>query len=94
MPQTVTVLWGLGIEQPVLSGPLCYPNPFERVITLDASCERALEVRLYDLNGREVLRREGPVRSIDCSTLRGGVYLLEADFGNGVKARVQVVKKR
>ena len=94
VPQTVTVLWGLGIEQPVLSGPLCYPNPFERVITLDASCERALEVRLYDLNGREVLRREGPVRSIDCSTLRGGVYLLEADFGNGVKARVQVVKKR
>lgn len=82
-----------GIEQLKVTGPLCYPNPFDRVICLDQVCQKALSVKIYDVNGKLVLTRGPKENQIDCAVLRAGVYLLEADFGKGMKVKQQVVKK-
>jgi len=82
-----------GAELLQFEGPLCYPNPFDRALYLNEVCQKALSVRMCDLNGRVVLVPEGWARLIDCSTLKEGVYLLEIDFGQGTKLKRQVIKK-
>jgi hypothetical protein len=45
------------------------------------------------LNGKLVRTQQSKTNKIDCSTLRDGVYLIEIDFGKGIKIKRQVVKK-
>jgi hypothetical protein len=82
-----------GAELLKYDGPLCYPNPFEGVIVLNEVCRKALSVKMYDLNGKLVLTKRTATNQVDGSMLRDGVYLLEADFGQGIKLKRQVVKK-
>jgi len=83
----------VGAELLKYSGPLYYPNPFDRVIHLNDICQKALSVRMYDMNGRLVLTKRTKTNQVDCSALRKGVYLLEIDFGGGVKLKNQVIRK-
>jgi len=82
-----------GAEVLKYSGPLCYPNPFDNTIYLNGVCEKAVSVKMYDLNGKLVLTKHTATNQVDGSTLRGGVYLLEVDFGQGIVLKRQVVKK-
>ena len=76
-----------------LDGPLCFPNPFVNVITLNQACSDATMVQVLDLAGRVVLERKNPGLNIDASALRNGSYLINITLKNGAAINQLIIKK-
>ncbi|HQN93137.1 MAG TPA: Calx-beta domain-containing protein [Prolixibacteraceae bacterium] len=76
-----------------LDGPLCFPNPFVNVITLNQACSGATMVQVLDLAGRVVLERKNPGLNIDASALRNGSYLINITLKNGAALNQLIIKK-
>jgi|GEM_PF-1844603 len=76
-----------------LDGPLCFPNPFVNVITLNQACSDATMVQVMDLAGRVVLERKNPGLNIDASALRNGSYLINITLKNGTALSQLIIKK-
>ena len=66
---------------------LIYPNPAGDKVFIDFSKIEQVEVRIFDINGQEVLRKElNALRNqLDVSVLRSGVYLLKLEGKNLMK---------
>lgn len=80
---------GLGVEEVFLTGGLeVYPNPVSSSLFIQPDFQGGgeLQLKLYDLLGRLVLKRQSHLQSggekqrLDLSILQEGTYLLKADF--------------
>lgn len=90
--------WGVSIKEikaPV--GVRTYPNPFDDLITfnIDAGEASAMEIRIFDLMGREIYNETGiSIQGADQFTLdlgdlsRSGIFLYQIEFetGKGLKS--------
>ena len=72
-----------------------YPNPAHNTITLQApSAGTTLNVTIYDLLGRTLLREEIPNGSqLNIATLQKGVYFVSAEDGDGTVFRGKLEKE-
>lgn len=55
--------------------PYVYPNPADDVLFIDS--DQALEIQIFNLNGKLVLKQQLLNRQIDISGLPAGIYILE-----------------
>jgi hypothetical protein len=67
-----------------------YPNPAWAETTVQIHGAQIKQVRMLDINGRQVLKAEGHGR-FDVSTLPSGVYFVEVETGRGVFVRKLMV---
>lgn len=87
---TLRVALGTATRSGAISGDLdkvqVYPNPANNVVNVNLSAVKGKsDVSIYDVNGRQVLRREVNAvnAQLDISTLPAGVYIIKVK--NGVK---------
>ena len=75
----------VGINENLVGELAIYPNPAKYVVNVVNTNGEAVDVRIYDLNGRLVLESEKSqsVHIINVSTLVPGVYVLKASDKNG-----------
>lgn len=58
-----------------------YPNPAKSVINISSMSNEALEVSVYDLLGKQVLRAENIKSQLNISSLNPGLYILNMTQG-------------
>ncbi len=80
----------VGIQENVAQiGLKLYPNPVAGVLTVEISGDRLKEVRVIDMQGREVMTLLGAgITSINMSALSSGPYVLRLITENGELRRV------
>jgi hypothetical protein len=59
-----------------------YPNPAKSVINISSMSNEALEVSVYDLLGKQVLRAENIKSQLNISSLNPGLYILNMTQGS------------
>lgn len=72
----------LSVSEAELSKINVYPNPFKNIINIQAEFYE-FEVRLYDINGKDIQVKILDFNQINTEDLSVGVYFLKIDFGNG-----------
>ncbi len=93
----ITVLSNDGVTEPIGKQYTVYPVPASNRITISENeeGERAIRVRLYSIDGQEILRQDNPMidRSlgIDVSTLKNGTYLLVIESGKSISSYPVVI---
>ena len=75
-----------------------FPNPFNRSLTVrfNGAAEKGVLFRVYDIRGREVMRKKLMRRRhmvLDGSALNGGLYVILAQSGNRSFARKVFLQK-
>lgn len=68
-----------------------HPNPVTEILTLNA--EGLQQVEVLGLDGKQLMRLENGLGSINVSHLAKGTYLLKATFDDGRKAALKFVKE-
>ncbi|MEQ8905559.1 FG-GAP-like repeat-containing protein [Ekhidna sp.] len=76
----------LGISNEVIS---VYPNPFMNVLYLDYP--EPVDIRIYSLNGSEVISKKAVKVQLDLSSLDEGMYVLEIESPNEI-TRMRIKK--
>lgn len=79
-----------GIPDNLMIDVLVYPQPAKHILHVKTMlvCNGKLELRLYDMNGREVTSKQyldcssSETYSLDCNNIPSGLYILEIVFGN------------
>ena len=96
---TIDLASGADEATALLEGVQVFPNPTDGVLELrlDLPQSTALNAALYDMTGRELLRRNFGrqpqlTESFDLSSLPAGIYLLRIQADNAAKT-VRVVRK-
>lgn len=81
--------------QPPTSEFKVYPNPAEDYLMLDARCDGALRVEIYDIRGVSVMECvcSCPTK-LDITQLKTGIYFLRATHSDGRREVVEFVKTR
>ena len=79
----------------LLEDVMIYPNPVEHHLYVRMPETMRYEVRLVDMNGKEVMNKQGrgELVSLDISSLSKGTYLLLVIDRSGQKMRVFKVEK-
>lgn len=67
-----------------------YPNPFTNELHFDA--QNIVLIKIYSLEGREVINQKG-VRNLDVSSLGAGTYILEI-YANDKVLRTKILKQQ
>lgn len=73
-----------GIQNVKVSGNQLniFPNPATDIITLSGA-ENIQTVTIMDIQGRKVLEQEGNGQTVNVSSLRGGLYIINVKLGDG-----------
>ena len=93
----ITVLSNDGVIEPVGKQYTVYPVPASDRITISENevGERAVRVRLYSIDGQEILRQDNLMidrsHEIDVSTLKSGTYLLVIESGKSISSYPVVI---
>ena len=59
-----------------------YPNPVKDILSIGVNSNEALQVSIFDINGKLVISRViGLERKIDLSELESGIYIVNFKFG-------------
>jgi len=85
----------VGVAEEALAGIGVYPNPTSGELTIVMHAAYALQLRITDLHGRELLQRSldgSPRSSVDVSALASGLYMAWVVTSNGVVLRRPFVK--
>jgi hypothetical protein len=56
-----------------------YPNPLtsnNRVLNINSNYKEEINVKVYDISGKEILNRQLTTNTINLSTLKTGVYII------------------
>jgi endoglucanase len=71
-----------------------YPNPAQNAITISSKLEEDLAVKIYDMNGRELINTslQGKQNSIDVNQLNLGVYLMKISGADKTET-IKFIKK-
>jgi len=70
---------------------ILFPNPARDFIAIESD-EPIRRISLFDISGREILKVESPVNSINVSNLLTGFYMMRLDFKDQTRL-VKVMKK-
>ena len=93
----ITVLSNDGVTEPIGKQYTVYPVPASNRITISENeeGERAIRVRLYSIDGQEILRQDilmvDRSHEIDVSTLKNGTYLLVIESGKSISSYPVVI---
>ncbi|SFW88938.1 reprolysin-like metallopeptidase [Chitinophaga sancti] len=97
---TLRVALGTATRSGAISGDLdkiqIYPNPAKNVVNVNlAGVKGKSEVSMYDVNGRQVLRREVSAvnAQLDISTLPTGVYIIKVKNGITEVSTTKIIKQ-
>ncbi len=80
---TIYIDWPESITKPKLNKAPFYPNPTQNFIFLNYKINDVERVRIFDLNGKEVLSTK-PLLKINISELNKGIYLLQIESKTSV----------
>jgi hypothetical protein len=86
---------GVGVAEEAGAGSGMYPNPTSGELTIMTQSATALQLRITDLHGRELLQRpldRSPRSSVDVSALASGLYVAWVVTSDGVVLRRPFVK--
>jgi len=97
---TLRVALGTATRSGAVSGDLdkvqVYPNPANNVVNVNLSAVKGKsDVSIYDVNGRQVLRREVNAvnAQLDISTLPTGVYIIKVKNGLKEVSTTKIIKQ-
>ncbi|NJM79053.1 MAG: T9SS type A sorting domain-containing protein [Flavobacterium sp.] len=68
-----------------------YPNPSSGIFNINT--DKEIEIRVFDVLGKEIIIKNINSKTIDISNYPKGVYYLEASFKSGEKSLYKLVKK-
>lgn len=93
---TVNVSFGtFASQEDILSnkGLSLFPNPVKEN-TLWFSCEnKIIDISIFDLQGKQILKINNPVSPLDISTLNSGIYLIKACSQDNKQLFEKFIKK-
>ncbi len=70
-----------------------YPNPVVEQLSVKLSTSQPVGIRVYSVNGAQVLAQEGAVESVDVRSLPAGLYVIEVRTLSGPALRQRFVKQ-
>jgi hypothetical protein len=85
----------VGIEEAFLNenGIQIFPNPFSKEISIISSNNEALEIIIYDIQSRKLLRREfTKAVNLKTSELANGIYFYELKTKNSLLSKGKIMK--
>ncbi len=68
-----------------------FPNPASNRLDISATTSEPISIRILDLTGQLVLDRKNTTGSIDISSIKAGVYIVEVKSGNTVSTEKIVI---
>ncbi|CAI8213374.1 MAG: Uncharacterised protein [Formosa sp. Hel1_33_131] len=68
-----------------------YPNPAKGIVNFSTVSNKALEVSVYDLLGKQVLRAENVQSQLNISSLNPGMYFVNMTQGSSVSTKKLLV---
>lgn len=88
----VTVAWGTGLNESQLERLRIYPNPADKIVTLDFdfAANSNIEIQFINLLGQEVLSKNfsnigRKTLNVDIENLKSGVYFLNVKIADEMK---------
>ncbi|MDA9057536.1 T9SS type A sorting domain-containing protein [Flavobacteriaceae bacterium] len=69
-----------------------YPNPAKGVVNFSSASNAALDVSVYDMLGKQVLRAEAVQSQLNISSLNPGMYFVKMTQGSNSSTKKLVVK--
>lgn len=85
-------LYSLGIaNNPIAASIKLYPNPVSNLLTIESPI--AIDARISDLTGRTLLNIPN-AKTIDCSTLANGIYIISLSNKEGNIIAVEKINKQ
>jgi len=79
------------IDDHSLNSVKLYPNPAKGVVNFSMVSNEALEVSVYDLLGKQVLRAENVQSQLNISSLNPGMYFVNMTQGSSVSTKKLLV---
>ena len=70
-----------GLDDNLLNSVKMYPNPAKGVVNFSSASNVALDVAVYDMLGKQVLRANAVQSQLNISSLNPGVYFLKMNQG-------------
>ena len=59
-----------------------YPNPANDYLSFDTNSSENIDVQIFDILGKSVLRLEKVINSINISELKSGIYFVQITLGS------------
>ena len=81
-----------GVEDFSSSSVKMYPNPARDVLNFSSASKKALNVAVYDLLGKQVLRANAIQSELNISSLNPGMYLVNMTQGSSTSTKKLLVK--
>jgi hypothetical protein len=81
--------WPTSIEDISALGIVVYPNPTKDIITIETRLQ--IEVELYDMMGKQVIRQSN-IKRLDLSDMPNGLYNMII-IHNNIKYNKKVIKQ-
>jgi Secretion system C-terminal sorting domain len=62
-----------------------YPNPANNILNIESSENDSIsQIKLFDINGREILKQNSSSKILDLSTIEKGIYFIEIKTDKGI----------
>ena len=81
-----------GVEDFSVNSIKMYPNPAKGFVNFSSASDLALDVAVYDLLGKEVLRANAVQSQLNISSLNPGMYFVNMTQGTKVSTKKLVVR--
>jgi hypothetical protein len=80
------------VEDFATNSVIMYPNPARGVVNFTSTSNADLDVAVYDLLGKEVLRADAVQSQLNISSLNPGMYFVNMTQGTTVSTKKLLVK--
>ena len=80
-----------GLDDNVLNSVKMYPNPAKGVVNFSSASNVALDVAVYDMLGKQVLRANAVQSQLNISSLNPGMYFVKMTQGSNVSTKKLLV---
>jgi len=81
-----------GVEDFAANAVKMYPNPAKGVVNFSSASKKALNVAVYDLLGKQVLRANAVQSELNISSLNPGMYFVNMTQGSSTSTKKLLVK--
>jgi hypothetical protein len=81
-----------GVDDFTTNSVKMYPNPAKGFVNLSSASNEALDVAVYDMLGKEVLRANAVQSQLNISNLNPGMYFVNMTQGTNVSTKKLLVK--
>ena len=80
-----------GVEDFAVNSVKMYPNPAKGFVNFSSASNEALDVAVYDMLGKEVLRANAVQSQLNISSLNPGMYFVNMTQGSNVSTKKLLV---